>query len=268
MASACVSFLGESSVSLPRHPSHSLQVQEQWPCLESVALSPRPVGSEARISAAHNEEKQKDLGKEPGPASAACVVLGLELVSCVRLAGATGIRAAVQVLGRDGDDVVVVAQLAGLGAEAQVGNVGDRRGVVHLEAHQPVAHGLVLELELEALVLEVGQSHLGGDARVAETSGRAASQLRLLAVVVLVVGLLSVSKHGHDIGEDDAGAVVLVRVDENAQALELVGVAKDRSELASLLGDPHGEAIAIQLVLAMDLELDLDFPVGRCERYS
>lgn len=79
---------------------------------------------------------------------------------------------------------------------------------------------------------------------------------------------MSVSKHGHDIGEDDAGAVVLVRVDENAQALELVGVAKDGSELASLLGDPHGEAIAIQLVLAMDLELDLDFPVGRCKGYS
>lgn len=233
-----------------------------------MALGFRPVRGEARISAAHHEEKQKDLGKEPGPASAACVVLGLELVPRVRLAGATGSRAAIQVLGRDGDDVVVVAQLARLGAEAQVGNVGDRRGVVHLEAHKPVAHGLVLELELKALVLEVGQSQLGRDARVAETSGRAASQLRLLAVVVLVVGLLSVSKHGHDVGEDDAGPVVLVRVDEDTQALKLVGVAKDGSELASLLGDPHGEAVAVELVLAMDLELNLDFPVGRRERYS
>lgn len=93
--SACASFLGESNVSLPRRSPHLLQAQKQWPCLESVALGPRPVRGEARISAAYHEEKQKDLGKEPGPASTTCLGLGLELVPRVRLAGAAGSRAAV-----------------------------------------------------------------------------------------------------------------------------------------------------------------------------
>lgn len=163
---------------------------------------------------------------------------------------------------------MVVAQLASLSAESEIGNVGDRRRVVHLKAHHPVADGLVLELELERLILEVGQSHLGGDGRVTKASGRAAGQLRLLAIVVLVVARLSVSKHGHDIGEDNTRSVVLVCVDKDAQAFEFIRMAKDGTELASLLRDPHGEAIAVELVLAVDLEFNLDFPVGSCKRHS
>jgi hypothetical protein len=87
---------------------------------------------------------------------------------------------------------------------------------------------------------------------------RAAGDLVRLAVVVLVVDGLAVAVHGHDVGEDGAGAVVLVRVDEDAQALELVGVAKDGPWLRALLGEPHGEAVAVEVALAMDLEFDRD----------
>lgn len=162
---------------------------------------------------------------------------------------------------------MVVAQLASLSTESEVGNVGDRRRAVHLKAHRPVADSLVLELELERLVLEISQSHLGGDGRVTKAPGRATSQLRLLAVVVLVVARLSVAKHGHDVGEDNTGSVVLVCVDKDAQPFKLIRVPKDGTDLASLLRDPHGEAIAVELVLAVDLEFNLDFPVGSCKRH-
>lgn len=98
--------------------------------------------------------------------------------------------------------------------------------------------------------------------------GRATCQLRLLAIVVLVVARLSVSKHGHDVGEDNTGSVVLVRVDKDAQAFEFVRVPKDGAHLASLLRNPHGEAIAVELILSVDLEFNLDFPVGSCKRHS
>ena len=97
---------------------------------------------------------------------------------------------------------------------------------------------------------------------------RAAGDLVRLAVVVLVVGRLAVAVHGHDVGEDGARAVVLVRVDEDAQALELVGMAKDRPWLRALLGEPHGEAVAVEVALAMDLELDGDLPVGGRQRHA
>lgn len=163
---------------------------------------------------------------------------------------------------------MVVAQLASLSTESEIGNVGNRRRIVHLKAHHPVADSLVLELQLERLVLEVGQSHLGGNGRVAKASGRATSQLRLLAIVVLVVARLSVSVHGHDVGEDNARSVVLVCVDKDAQAFEFIRMAKDGTDLASLLGDPHGEAIAVELILAVNLEFDLYFPVGSRKRDS
>ncbi len=87
---------------------------------------------------------------------------------------------------------------------------------------------------------------------------RAACHLVRLAIVVLVVWRLAVAVHGHDVGEDGARAVVLVGVDEDTEALELVSVAKDRPWLRALLGEPNGEAVAVEVALAMDLELNRD----------
>ena len=77
-----------------------------------------------------------------------------------------------------------------------------------------------------------------------ETYG-ASSDLISLAVIVLIIGGLSVAAHGHDVGEYGAGSVVLVCVEEDTEALELVRVAKDIAWLCALLGEPHGEAIAV-----------------------
>jgi hypothetical protein len=55
----------------------------------------------------------------------------------------------------DGDDVVVVCELAGLGGEAEVGDGRDFE-VGDFEALRPFVVGFVLELEAEVFVLEVG----------------------------------------------------------------------------------------------------------------
>lgn len=163
---------------------------------------------------------------------------------------------------------MVVAQLARLGGETEVRNVGDRGGRLDVEALRPLVLVLVLELELELLVLEVGEAELGGGRRVAETPGRAPCQLDVLAVVVLVVALLTVAVHRHNIGEDHSGAVVLVSVDKDTQTLESIGAAKDRAAGGALLGDPHGKSVAIELVLAGDLELDFNLPVRRRQGHA
>ena len=81
---------------------------------------------------------------------------------------------AVEVVGLDGHDVVVVAQLAGLGGEAEVGDRGDGdvgvRGIQR-EAVVPGVLRLVLQVQGQGLVLEVGQAGFGGDGGASEATG-------------------------------------------------------------------------------------------------
>lgn len=86
----------------------------------------------------------------------------------------------------------------------------------------------------------------------------AAGQFVCLAIVILVVKCLAVAVHGHDVGEYGAGSVVLIRVEEDTEALELVDGAKYRALLCALLGEPECETIAIQSVLTVDLKFELN----------
>lgn len=231
------------------------------------------VRSEADVSTADDNEEQDDFGEEPGPRATLRGRARKRVAAAAARVGVgvgVGLRpgVVVQVERLDRNNVVVVAQLARLGAEAQVRNVGQLRRAVHVEARLPFVLVLVLQLQLQVLVLEVRQAHLGGHRRVADAARRAARQLRVLAVVVLVVVLVAVAVHRHDVGEHHARAVVLVRVDKDAQAVEAVTAAKDGPHLTALAGDPHGEAVAEQLVLARDPELDLDLPVGGRQRHA
>lgn len=226
----------------------------------------------AHVRAGYDSGEQDDLDEEPEPAAgflagvhvaAALALGGAVLAGGGLVQGAVGAGGGVvEVLGLDADDVVVVAQLAGLGAEAEVGDGGDGRGLVGLEAQLPLVLGLVLELELEALVLPVREARFGGDGIGADPARRAAHELALLAVVGLVVHLLAVADDCHDVGEDGSGAVVLVGIDEDAEALELVYGAKDRTGHCSLLGEPHGKAVSVQVTFAVELEFDFDLEGG------
>lgn len=91
----------------------------------------------------------------------------------------------------------------------------------------------------------------------------AASQLVGLSIVRLVVGGMSVAHHGHDVGEGGAGAVVLVGVEEDTQALKVIRRTEDGTLGSALLGEPHCEPIAVQVAVAVDFELDLD--LDRCK---
>lgn len=87
---------------------------------------------------------------------------------------------------------------------------------------------------------------------------RASSDLVGLTIVVLVIRGLPITVHSHDVGEYCARAVVLVRIEEEAKALELVCVTEDVSWLSALLGEPHCEAVAVEVALAVNLELELN----------
>ena len=87
---------------------------------------------------------------------------------------------------------------------------------------------------------------------------RAAGDFVGFAVVVLIVRGLAVAVHGHDVREYGAWSVVLIRVEKETESLELVGVAEDVAWLCALLGEPHGEAIAVEVALAGDLELEFN----------
>jgi hypothetical protein len=73
---------------------------------------------------------------------------------------------------------------------------------------------------------------------------------------------MSVAVHGHDVGEHGAGAVVLVGIEEDTEAVELVHGAKDIAGSSTFLGEPHGKAVAEEVPLTMNLELDCDLAKG------
>lgn len=84
------------------------------------------------------------------------------------------------------------------------------------------------------------------------------SQLVGLAIVRLVVARLAIAHHGHYVGEGRAGAVILVRVEEDTQTFKVIRGPKDGALRRALLGEPHGKPVTVQISLAMDIELDLD----------
>lgn len=107
-----------------------------------INLEPRrpglgPVDRPAKVSTNNRTEEQNDLEEEPRPATAALLLRGTGAAAAltaaiVRGTTATAVAAErVQVLGLDGDDVVVIAQLASLGGETEVRNGGNGKvGVV------------------------------------------------------------------------------------------------------------------------------------------
>ena len=86
----------------------------------------------------------------------------------------------------------------------------------------------------------------------------ASGQFVILAIMVLVVGGLAIPVHGHDIRKHGSGSIVLIRIEEDAETLEFVLRAEDGALVGALLGEPHGEAVAVEGVLAMDLEFEFD----------
>ena len=86
--------------------------------------------------------------------------------------------------------------------------------------------------------------------------------------MALVIGSVAITKHSHNIREHNTRSVVLVRVEKDTQSLELVLVSKHRTLLCSIGGHPHGKTVTEEVALAIDVEFNLDFPVGGGQGYS
>lgn len=84
------------------------------------------------------------------------------------------------------------------------------------------------------------------------------SNFVVLSIVILIVCDRGIAQHCHHIGEYDARSLVFVGVDEHPEAFELVRRTKNRSLGASLLGEPNGHAVAVEVALTVDLELDFN----------
>jgi hypothetical protein len=67
---------------------------------------------------------------------------------------------------------------------------------------------------------------------------------------------VAIALHRHYVGKHGAWSVVLIRVEEETESLELVCVAEDVAWLRALLSEPHCKAIAVEVALAVDLELE------------
>lgn len=215
-----------------------------------MAANPGSVGCVADVGGGDDDEEKNDLGEEPAPRTTSAAS-GSETARAVAAGVVVGDRRLrVEVVRLDRDDVMVVRELARLGAEAKVCNVGNSRRVGRVEAERPLVLVLILQLYLELFVLEVCDAHLGGHIGVADTARRTTGKLTRLAIVGLVVRRLAIAKHGHDVRKHGSGAVVLVRVDKDAQSLKLVHVAKHISLLAALFRHPHSHTVTVQLVLA------------------
>jgi hypothetical protein len=63
----------------------------------------------------------------------------------------------------------------------------------------------------------------------------------------VVIAGLSITQHSHDVWERSTGAVVLVCIEENAQAFELVFGSKNRAGGGTLFREPKGKSIAVEV---------------------
>lgn len=81
--------------------------------------------------------------------------------------------------------------------------------------------------------------------------------------MVFVVCDGRVSYHGHYVGKYDAGSLVFVCIDKNTEAFEVVGGAEDRARGSALFGKPDGHAVAVEVALAVDLELHFNLLVSQ-----
>jgi hypothetical protein len=86
--------------------------------------------------------------------------------------------------------------------------------------------------------------------------------------MALVIGSVAITKHSHNIREHNTRSVVLVRVEKDTQSLEFILVSKHRTLLCSVGCHPHGKTVTEEVALAIDVEFNLDLPVGGGQGHS
>lgn len=77
----------------------------------------------------------------------------------------------------------------------------------------------------------------------------------------LVIARLAITHHSHDKRKRGTGTVVLVRVEEDTETLEVIRRTKYRALHCALLGEPQGESIAVQVTVSVDFEFEFNLPL-------
>ena len=106
--------------------------------------------------------------------------------------------------------------------------------------------------------MEICEFGLGGNIGASDPASGAAHVFVGFAVVVFIVALGAIADHGHYVGEDGAGSIILVCVEEDSEAFEAVGAAEDGAGSCALFGEPHGEAVAVKVAVAVDSEFNFN----------
>ncbi len=164
-----------------------------------------------------------------------------------------------QAVGEELEDVVVVGQATGRRRDAKVAK-GREEDVLRAQTQ------LVVVLVVGVAAVEHHRQHvlvvlnLGADGKglVAKVA-QAALQLLVDAVGVVVVALRAVIDHRHHVGVV-ALVVVVEGVEEEGEALPVVGRAEDRPLRVLDVGVPEGEAVGADAALAVDAEHQLHLP--------
>lgn len=87
---------------------------------------------------------------------------------------------------------------------------------------------------------------------------RAAGNLILLPIMIFVVFDRGITHHGHDVWKHHPWSLVFVRIYEDSKTFKVVGRPEDRPGCCSLFSEPDGHSIAVEITLAVDLELDFN----------
>lgn len=129
----------------------------------------RTVHGKPNIGASNGQTKEHEFEEEPAPTTAlALLSLGTRVLApaVVLLLGLTSLTTrAVQVLGLNLDDVVVVREFSSLCRETKVSD-GGKLDVGDLEAAGPFVFFLEHQIDLQGLVLKVGDLGFGRESCV------------------------------------------------------------------------------------------------------
>lgn len=87
---------------------------------------------------------------------------------------------------------------------------------------------------------------------------RTARQLVIFSVMILVIRDRRISQHGHHIGKYNARPLILVRINKDTQALEIIRESKHFSGCGTFFRDPNSHAVPVETTPAMNFERNLN----------
>lgn len=87
---------------------------------------------------------------------------------------------------------------------------------------------------------------------------RTTGDLIRLSIMRLVIASLTIPHHSHDVRKSNPRTIILVSVKEDTETLESIRGTENGTLRGTLLGEPQGKTVTVQITGSMNLELKLD----------